>query len=412
MATPHAAGLAALIREWLVTRGTPAPSAALIKAMLLNSTDDMAPGQYGFGPLQEVPFVRPNNVTGWGRANANFLAPESEYFHVWYDDHAMGLNTNETMTYTVGAGAPLEVLTNTVPLRVMLTWTDYPASLSASSQLVNDLDLRLTAPDGTVYYGNSTNADRVNNMEGIIIDVPQMGIYTVTVQAFNVPSYTQPYAVVVSGGLVEPPNKVPTAYDDTYQAVHGVSMPLVVDAVAGVLANDVDLDNGTVLTAVQTYTPTIGTLDFLPTGAFTYTAPVGYTGAVTFTYYASDGMSNSLDAVVTIHVQPTPCELLPAGPVSIYAEQFGVYHMRVHWSMNFANSGGYAIYRAETPYFAPQDGQLMAIISPSSSNTYFDYNGAVSAPNYYLVQGRNCDGSQTYESYQAGVVLFPIVPGQ
>lgn len=46
MATPLAAGAAALMREYLMTEaGFDLPSAALIKAALLNSAEDISPGQ-------------------------------------------------------------------------------------------------------------------------------------------------------------------------------------------------------------------------------------------------------------------------------------------------------------------------------------------------------------------------------
>ena len=46
----------------------------------------------------------------------------------------------------VGAGA--------ASARFVLAWTDYPGTLGASKALVNDLDLQVTAPDGTVYRGD------------------------------------------------------------------------------------------------------------------------------------------------------------------------------------------------------------------------------------------------------------------
>ncbi len=71
MATPLAAGAAALMREYLMEeKGFSPPSAALIKAALLNSAEDISPGQYGTGSAQEIPDSPvPNNVEGWGRLN-------------------------------------------------------------------------------------------------------------------------------------------------------------------------------------------------------------------------------------------------------------------------------------------------------------------------------------------------------
>jgi serine protease AprX len=61
MATPLAAGCAAVLRETLVRNGTPNPSAALIKALLINGAVELV-GQYN--PSEAG--VSPNNNSGWG----------------------------------------------------------------------------------------------------------------------------------------------------------------------------------------------------------------------------------------------------------------------------------------------------------------------------------------------------------
>ena len=201
MATPLTAGAGTLVRQWLGARGIITPSAAALKAVLLNTTVDMAPGQYGTGTTQEIPFIRPNNVEGWGRANLGFIGAPFPYA-LWLDDHASGLATGQIVTYTHTATDSLQVVTNTQPLRVMLAWTDPPASLSAATQLVNDLDLIVIGPDGSTYRGNGNpTGDRLNNVEGVVVNSPPLGVYTVTVQAFNVPIAPQPYALVVAGPI-------------------------------------------------------------------------------------------------------------------------------------------------------------------------------------------------------------------
>jgi hypothetical protein len=201
MATPLAAGTGVLARQWLVEQGLTNPSAAALKATLLNTTADIAPGQYGAGSSQEIPFARPNSVAGWGRVDLGFIDAPSPY-SLWVDDHTAGLATGETVNYTSIPARPLEVVDDSQPLRVMLAWTDPPASLSAAAQLVNDLDLVITGPDGVTYYGNGVaGGDRINNIEGIIINNPPTGQYQLQVQAFNVPIANQPYALAVAGPL-------------------------------------------------------------------------------------------------------------------------------------------------------------------------------------------------------------------
>jgi len=205
MSTPLVAGAGALVREWLITRGIAAPSAAAVKATLLNTTHDMAAGQYGNGTTREIPANRPNNVDGWGRVDLGFMSAPSPYA-IWVDDHTSGLATGQSAMYASTPSRALTVLDSAQPLRVMLAWTDPPGSLSAQKKLVNDLDLLVTGPGGTLYRGNSSgSADRLNNVEGIVIDHPPPGQYRVEVRGYNVPIGSQPYALAVAGAVTGAP---------------------------------------------------------------------------------------------------------------------------------------------------------------------------------------------------------------
>jgi hypothetical protein len=87
MATPLAAGGAAIVREWLnKTRGLAAPSAAPLKAVLVNGTTQL-PGE----------LVASNN-SGHGRLDLkNTLSAN----YVVMDDHVQGLQTGGVVSYTV-----------------------------------------------------------------------------------------------------------------------------------------------------------------------------------------------------------------------------------------------------------------------------------------------------------------------
>jgi len=106
MATPLTAGAAALVREWLTEQqGVSNPSAALMKAVLLNGGADISPGQYGAGSAQEIPSQRPNNVTGWGRVDlVESLNPPAPR-QIWFKDNTAGLNTGGTAVYTLTVGS-------------------------------------------------------------------------------------------------------------------------------------------------------------------------------------------------------------------------------------------------------------------------------------------------------------------
>ena len=149
MSTPLVAGAAALAREFFTDVEGITPSAALIKAILLNAAADISPGQYGTGATQEIlDPPRPNNVQGWGRLELETSLFPAAPKTLRYVDKATGLNTSENHIYnfTVGDGA--------VDLKATLVWSDYPGSPVSAGGLVNDLDLSIIDPLGTTHYAN------------------------------------------------------------------------------------------------------------------------------------------------------------------------------------------------------------------------------------------------------------------
>jgi fibronectin type 3 domain-containing protein len=231
MASPGAAGMAALVRQYYTDgfypTGAPvaghgfAPSAALVKATLLNSTQSMT--GTGAGPM-------PDACQGWGRV----LLEDALYFNgqtrrlVATDDPGFpqgGAGQQRTFTVHVAAGESL---------RATLAWTDFPSTPAAGVNLENDLDLEVTGPSGT-FLGNVFAAgqsaaggspDRLNNVEQVRLAAPAPGFYTITVRAFNVPSSAQPFALVISGGINRAPDTVTaTTVTDTKISVTWTSVP-------------------------------------------------------------------------------------------------------------------------------------------------------------------------------------------
>jgi subtilisin family serine protease len=188
MATPGAAGLTALIRQYFTDGWYPTgskvaangftPSAALLKATLVSSAINMTNTT-----------VIPANCQGWGRV----LLEDALYFNgqtrrLWVKDDAApfpaGSTSEErTFSFQVTAGEPF---------KVTLAWTDFPSTPAAIPNLNDDLDLIVTGPTGTVWRGNvfsggvSTTggaADRRNTLEQVLLAAPAAGLYTVTVRS-------------------------------------------------------------------------------------------------------------------------------------------------------------------------------------------------------------------------------------
>jgi subtilisin family serine protease len=193
MATPITAGTVALIRQYLQRESIPNPSAALIKAILIHGAVPLA-GQYTPPEVGAVP----NRDEGWGRVNLEqSLFPSDPSKLEFHDSVEDAVGTGEQRNYA------FSVINTSVPLRATLAWTDYP-STPMSGGLVNQLHLSITAPDGTTTPGGPEN----NNVQQVILNSPQMGIYTVRVSGLNIPTETIPevnekqgFALVVTGGL-------------------------------------------------------------------------------------------------------------------------------------------------------------------------------------------------------------------
>ena len=191
MSTPQVAGAAALVREYYQREKGVNPSAALIKATMINGAIDISPGQYGTGLQREV-YPAPDNSQGWGRLNVKqSLCPDPPMVNEFADE-TPALSTGDYRDYFY------TVVDNTVPLKATLVWTDYPGSVHASKELVNDLDLTVTSPSGAQL---PLTANHKDNTEQIIVSNPELGIYRVRVAGYEVPMGPQDYALVVSGGL-------------------------------------------------------------------------------------------------------------------------------------------------------------------------------------------------------------------
>ncbi len=195
MSTPLVAGMSALIRQYFQEMGNlDAPSAALLKAAIIN----------GARPLNGDWSSIPNRLEGWGRVNlSNSLAIEgSNAGDLFFEDNSTGLTTGASHSsdyYLSGNGSDMIIT---------LTWTDPPGSNTSTEKLINDLDLVVTAPNGTVYYGNdlvhpfNSSFDRKNTVERIRIPSASPGPYNVTIKGYSVLQGPQPYAFVATGDLL------------------------------------------------------------------------------------------------------------------------------------------------------------------------------------------------------------------
>lgn len=127
MSCPLVAGAAALVREHFVKNLNHDPSAALVKALLINGATDLGP-------------EGPDNDWGWGRMDLkNSLFPDAPRKIVYED--GLSVADGETQVYNVS------VTDSTQPLRINTVWMD-----KEGSSLQNNVDFWLVSPDSQPYY--------------------------------------------------------------------------------------------------------------------------------------------------------------------------------------------------------------------------------------------------------------------
>lgn len=213
MATPLTAGTVALLREFYQTRLNVTPLASLLKATLINGSDDLG---MGF----------PSRDQGWGRVNLQNSIQPADGRQFKFENEPVALSTGQTKEYQVSVKPGK-------PLRASLVWTDYPSTPSAGKTLVNDLDLQIVAPSGQILNGNdfispfNDTADRINNVEIVRVAAPENGTYTIRVKAQNVPQGPQRFALVYSGdlGTGDGPNPPPQPPADEQPPVVELTSP-------------------------------------------------------------------------------------------------------------------------------------------------------------------------------------------
>jgi subtilisin family serine protease len=213
MSGPHAAGAAAVFVQYYKSLHTNAvPSPALVKAALINSADELDEANGGPGPI-------PNNDEGWGRINlANIIVTNINSAPRFYQylDQSVLLTSGQVYVQHV------LVRSSGQPLKITMAYTDVPGFPGAIPALVNDLDLEVVGPDGTLYRGNefsggesvpnAPSPDNLNNVEAVHLARPLPGDYLVRVRARNVvqnarldtAAIDQDFALVASGDLSRP----------------------------------------------------------------------------------------------------------------------------------------------------------------------------------------------------------------
>ncbi|CAN0227366.1 unnamed protein product [Scytosiphon promiscuus] len=167
-----------------------APSAATVKAMIINSANLM-------GGSSE-----PDGFRGFGRVHLEAGMPmngDGDTGLLVLDSSETTIGSYGENTYVVGVDGDAGG-----DLRATLCWIDPPATSLSAIQLLHDLDLVVQAPSGTAYtMWKSGAADMVNVIERVIVPAGSLetGEWSVVVSAKALLTDDQAYSLVVTGPI-------------------------------------------------------------------------------------------------------------------------------------------------------------------------------------------------------------------
>jgi len=184
-----------------------APNNTTAKAMLINTSS-----QWAFsGTNHDLTRVH----QGWGHPDLQKMYDRRSDMLIVDESVVLSNLQSHTHNVTVAAGTP--------ELKVTMVYRDPPGTTSSSLHRINNLDLKVTAPGGAIYWGNfgldaanysaaGGSANGVDTVENVFVQNPTAGSWTIEVIAaeLNQDSHVETtaldcdYALVASGVSTAP----------------------------------------------------------------------------------------------------------------------------------------------------------------------------------------------------------------
>jgi len=184
MAAPGVTGVVLLLQQYYNQLYSSYMKASTIKGLIMHTADEAGSN------------VGPDYEYGWGLINAEAAAKVIRDKNLTSDKTIIEeniLSNGATFTKSISSNG-------SQPLKVSISWTDpqYPGQNSGTidpntKYLVNDLDLKITSSNGTIYYpwklqgmaatlsaATNSSTNDVDNFERVDISVPA-GNYTISV---------------------------------------------------------------------------------------------------------------------------------------------------------------------------------------------------------------------------------------
>ena len=241
MSSPNACGSAALlVQQYGQLFPGQAMRAATLKGLLIHTADDLGnPG--------------PDYKFGWGHLDVKAAAD------LILDQHANPLKqriTESQLTTSVTSRSYPFVWDGSTPIRATLSWTDPAATATTTSdlrspRLVNNLQLKLIAPNGTEFFpyvmpfvgtwtqasmnaNATTGINNTDNVEQVLIPTPGItGTWQAVVSySGGLTNNAQNFSLLLDGTAAEEPPPPPVALS-TINPASGLSGALVTIDITG-----------------------------------------------------------------------------------------------------------------------------------------------------------------------------------
>lgn len=208
MSAPNATGSMALLQEMYEDSNSVFMRASTLKALVIHTANEA-----GINPGPDFSF-------GWGLLNikgaADLIADTLTNRII-----ESSISNNNTTTFTYYSNGLQDI-------EATIVWNDpagtpVPSALDpTTAMLVNDLDLRITGPSGTIKMpwtlnsampsnAATTGDNTKDNVEKVIFDSPTNGAYTFSVSHKGTLAAAQNFSIIISGIQLGPTSPPPSA---------------------------------------------------------------------------------------------------------------------------------------------------------------------------------------------------------
>jgi hypothetical protein len=187
-----ASGAALLVQQAYYDLNGQWPDASLVKAVLINSADDVGRPGIDF-------------ESGYGNINVKKAVATVKERHIVSAD--IGNTASDQWPITIPPGVDV--------FKVTLLWPDPPAEPFNEHALLNNLDIELHSPNGDIVYPWILNSnpsleelqsaairgrDTINNVELVSLKVPEPGAYTIVIKSSELVTQSQNYYLAMHYG--------------------------------------------------------------------------------------------------------------------------------------------------------------------------------------------------------------------